>query len=79
MRQDCLECQRLWREYAAATTTHVGLENRLRQLDRRSAAAEALAGEVADAAAVREAARQAIHEHESSAHGGAAHTVELNG
>jgi len=78
MRQDCLDCQRLWREYAAATTTHVGLENKVRQLDRGSVA-EALAREVADAAAVREAARRAIHQHESAAHGGAADTAKLDG
>jgi len=75
MRQDCPECQRLWREYATATTTHVGLENSLRQLEQSSAAAETLTRDVAAAARVRETARHSIHEHESSAHDGASHTA----
>jgi len=69
MRQDCPECQRLWREYAAATTTHISLENKLRQLAPGSDAAEALERDVAAATTVRQAARQAIQRHESADHG----------
>jgi hypothetical protein len=69
MRQDCPECQRLWREYAAATTTHISLENKLRQLAPGSDAAQALARDIAAATAIRETARQAIHKHESANHG----------
>ena len=69
MRQDCPECQRLWREYAAATTTHVGLENKLRHSAPGSDAAAALSRQVSAATSVREAARQAIHQHESTEHG----------
>lgn len=77
MRQDCPDCQRLWREYAAATTTHVGLENHLRQLLQGSAS-EALIAEVAAAAAVREAARQAIPKHEMAAHEGMADAADTD-
>lgn len=69
MRQDCPECQRLWREYAAATTTHIGLESKLRPLEQGSAVAQALAREVATAAKVRETSRRAIHQHEAELHG----------
>ena len=77
MRQDCPECQRLWREYANATTTHIGLENTLRQSERGSTPDEALMLDVAAAAKVRETARQAIQEHEATAHDGAGNTAEL--
>ena len=68
MRQNCSECQRLWREYAAATTTHVGLESKLRSLEQDSAAAQALADDVSTAANVRETSRRAIHQHEADLH-----------
>jgi hypothetical protein len=68
MRQDCPECQRLWREYASATTTHVGLESKLRQSEQGSVSFEALTQDVSAAAKVRETTRQSIHEHESAAH-----------
>jgi hypothetical protein len=71
MQRECSECQRLWREYAAATNNHVGLENRYRHL-KGDPGAEALAREVAAAATAREGARQAIKKHETSAHGDAA-------
>ena len=69
MRQDCSECQRLWREYAAATTTHIGLESKLRAFAQASTAAGVLAHDVATAANVRESARRAIHQHEAELHG----------
>ncbi len=69
MRQDCPECQRLWRSYATATTAHVGLEKKLRLFAENSAGIEALTRDVATAGIVRETARQAIHQHEGDAHG----------
>jgi hypothetical protein len=79
MRQDCPECQRLWREYASATTTHVGLESRLRQSEQGSASFEALTRDVSAAAKVRETARQSIHEHESAAHAAGGDTAKFDG
>ncbi len=77
MRQDCPECQRLWREYAAATTTHIGLENKLRVLPTGSVTRDSLTAEIAKAATVREQARQAIHQHEATAHGMSAGASEI--
>jgi len=77
MRQDCPECQRLWREYATATRTHIGLEKKLRLLAPGSAS-DKLARDVASAATVRETARQTIHEHEVATHGGAAEVADGN-
>jgi len=77
MRQDCPECQRLWREYAAATTSHVGLESKLRLGD--STSMEALTHQVASAATVRENTRQAIQQHETDAHAGVADPAEIDG
>jgi hypothetical protein len=76
MRQDCSECQRLWREYAAATTTHIGLESKLRGLGRASTAARTLSDDVATAANVRTAARRAIHTHEAELHGESADSAK---
>jgi hypothetical protein len=79
MRQDCPECQRLWREYATATNTHVGLEGKLRLLPQGSATSGTLAQDVGAAATVREGARQAIDQHEAAAHGSSAATSEIEG
>jgi predicted nucleic acid-binding Zn-ribbon protein len=78
MRHDCPECQRLWREYAAATNSHVGLENKLRTaaLERESPAAAALEREVEAAAKARESLRDAIQQHEAAAHG---RTADVDG
>lgn len=78
MRRECPECQRLWREYAAATTSHVSLEKKLQGLKRGSPEAAALEKEVSTAAAVREATRRAIHLHEKNEHGKQAHTAEYS-
>jgi hypothetical protein len=79
MQRDCPECQRLWREYAAATTSHVGMENRMRGLKQGTPESEVFTREVTAAASVREGARQAIHDHETAAHGTAAGAAEANG
>jgi hypothetical protein len=79
MRRDCPECQRLWREYAAATNTHIALENKLRTLEQGSSQAEALMREVSAAAIVRENARQAIQKHEASLHESPAESSEMGG
>jgi hypothetical protein len=79
MQQDCPDCQRLWREYAAATTKHVGLEKKLRSSDQGSPALEGLSRDVSQAADVRETIRQSIHQHESEAHGRAADATDSEG
>jgi hypothetical protein len=73
MRHDCPECQRLWREYAAATNSHVGLENKLRTA---APAGAALEREVEAAAKARESLREAIQQHEAAAHG---RTADVDG
>jgi hypothetical protein len=73
MRQQCSECQRLWREYAAATTAHIRLEGKL-----RTAAGKQLAAEVAAAAKLRESLRQDIQKHETTVHGSDADAAETD-
>ena len=79
MQQDCLDCQRLWREYSSATNSHVALETRLREAVQspNGASAETLRKEVAAAAEMRQSARQAIERHEAEAHGGTASAADL--
>jgi hypothetical protein len=79
MRQECPDCQRLWREYAAATTEHVVLEKKLRSLEQGSGVSGGLKRDVAAAATVREMARQAIHQHEADIHGDAAEAAKNGG
>jgi hypothetical protein len=77
MQQNCPECQRLWREYAAATNTHVGLESKLREALRRhdSALVEALTRDVASAAELRDSLRRATQRHEA-VHEGAGNAAD---
>jgi hypothetical protein len=73
MQQNCLECQRLWREYAAATNTHVGLESKLRLVllrEHDTASVEAITRDIASAAQLRDSLRRAIQQHEAAAHEG---------
>jgi hypothetical protein len=75
MQQNCPECQRLWREYAAATNTHVGLESKLRLALLRqpdTASVEAITRDIASAAKLRDSLRQAIQQHEAAHEGAAA-------
>ena len=76
MPRNCPDCQRLWREYAAATNAHVALENRLRMREKGVAARTDLAREITAAALLREQARRAIETHEAAAHGAAAGAAE---
>jgi len=62
----------LVKKYAAATNTHVGLENKLRTLAQGSQAVHTLTRDIASAASIREAARKTIHQHETAVHGAAA-------
>lgn len=79
MPQDCPECQRLWREYAAATTTHVGLENKLRSLAGKVVSVGTLGRDIASAAKLRDSVREAIRQHEAIVHGDAANAAESRG
>ncbi len=67
---DCAECQRLWREYSAATTEHIKLEGKLAiaAIARDDESVIRLAPEVECAALTRLAARDAIKAHEHGAH-----------
>ena len=76
MPRNCPECQRLWREYGTATSAHVTLENRLRVMEKGSAASPALTRAITAAATIRENARRAIEAHEELAHGSAASAAE---
>ncbi|HUK17675.1 MAG TPA: hypothetical protein VLW65_14725 [Bryobacteraceae bacterium] len=68
-----MECQRLWREYAKATTAHIRLESKrkLAELAQDRDALAALAPRVEAAGVTRKATREAIcnHEHEFHQHG----------
>jgi hypothetical protein len=67
---DCAECIRLWREYATATTDHIGLEGKMRiaMIAHDSARVALLSPQVAGADVKRTAARNAIEVHERHAH-----------
>jgi hypothetical protein len=68
----CPECQRLWREYGAATTAHIRLQGRLQvatlQYDLESI--EPLKAEVEAAAQARTGLREAIRRHIAASHAG---------
>jgi hypothetical protein len=79
MSRDCQECQRLWREYAAATTAHISAENKLRRaaVGRDIDAIAALTPHEEVASQKRAAAREAIRQHETATgHGARATTAE---
>jgi len=65
---DCSECQRLWRDYADATTTHVRLDANLRlaALERNLPLVESLTAEVEEAAVRRAFLRDALQKHEAA-------------
>ena len=67
----CEECQRLWREYAAATTAHIRLQGKLQvatiQHDLENIAR--LEAETGTAEKVRGDLREAIRRHEENSHG----------
>ena len=71
MVEDCQECQRLWRDYAQATNTHVRLENKLKTaaLKHDHILAAALKTECDAAADARRTTREAVRLHEVEMHG----------
>jgi hypothetical protein len=68
--KDCVTCQRLWREYSAATAEHIKLEGKLKiaALSRETGHVSELTVFVEKAAAERVAARRAIAEHQWATH-----------
>jgi hypothetical protein len=68
--QTCYECQRLWQEYARATTDHIRLDSKLRvaALSRDQDAILTLTHQVESAEERREWAREAIRKHEATPH-----------
>lgn len=66
----CDECQRLWREYSAATNEHIKLESKLKlaALSRDDEAVIDLTPRVERAGERRLQAREAIRAHEKVAH-----------
>lgn len=71
--ENCPECQRLWREYAEATTEHIRLDGKLKLavLERNRLTIPSLTADVENALQRKSASRGAIRQHESSIHGGA--------
>jgi hypothetical protein len=67
---DCLECARLWKEYATATNEHIKFEGKLRiaALAHDSERSAVLGPQVEGLALKRAAARQAIVTHEQVSH-----------
>jgi hypothetical protein len=67
---DCEECQRLWREYAVATTNHIRLDSKLRlaALERDLEGIRMLTIEVETAERERAASRDVLRRHEAEAH-----------
>jgi hypothetical protein len=67
----CQECSRLWREYQNATTSHIHLcgKHRIAELQYDKAKAAQLAEVVEEAGQERQAARDAIRQHEADVHG----------
>jgi hypothetical protein len=67
----CAQCDRLWREYAQATTTHIHLTGKYRiaQLQYDDSRIKEIAPMVHAAENSRDAAREAIRQHEAKDHG----------
>jgi hypothetical protein len=70
MRPGCEICERLWREYANATISHIRVtgKQRIEHLRGDREAEKILDIEVSTAAVARETARRAIKEHEAVSH-----------
>ncbi len=71
MHSDCPECQRLWRDYAAATTEHIRLDGKLRlaALDFDHEQVALLTPQSEAAGNSRKKTREAIRQHERNEHG----------
>ena len=80
-RDDCPECLRLWREYADATSTHIGLDSKLRlaTLEWDLPSIELLTPEVEAAGARRTFYREAFRKHVATTHKADAETNEYSG
>jgi len=76
--ESCAECNRLWREYASATTEHMKLESQLKLAAQRIDAGlyEQLDHATEAAVRKREAARQNMRVHEST-HGPAIDAAQM--
>ncbi len=81
MERSCVECVRLWRKYADATTAHIRLGGRLQiaSLARNTTAMSELAKRTRRAFQLRQTARQAIADHEAVAHPPAAAKATAGG
>ena len=81
MRHDCPECQRLWREYGAATAEHIKLDSKVRLavLERNYESADLLIIETEKAGESRMLLRAVIREHEAVAHGKTAENANGTG
>jgi len=68
---NCEECQRLWQEYAQATTAHIKLDSKLRlaAIGHEHEQVPELTRQVEKAGALRASLREAIQKHDL-AHGG---------
>jgi len=67
----CPECDRLWREYAQTTTTHIRLteQHRIAQLQRGRDRIKEIEALLSSAGTARDEARNAIDIHEERDHG----------
>ena len=68
MSSECGECKRLWREYSTATTTHIGLDGKLRlaALEHDHEAVQRLTFDVETSETNRKSLRDALRRHEAS-------------
>lgn len=68
--EGCTECERLWRDYAHATTEHIRIlgKQRIIHLQGDKEGARTMDPDLAAADAARTAARDTIRQHEALAH-----------
>ncbi len=71
--EGCAECERLWREYSAATTEHIRLEGKLdvARLSHDDESVRSIAPSVAEAGSTRMTARAAFQAHQRDVHAAA--------
>jgi hypothetical protein len=74
MVEDCMDCRRLWQDYAEATRNHLRVENKLKTavLKHDHDVVTSLTGHCETAAEARRVARDAVRRHEVDAHPSAA-------
>lgn len=75
----CSECQRLWRDYLDATMEHIRFDGKLKmaELERKHASIDALTIEVEHAKKKRNVLREAMRQHDITAHGKAADATAM--